>query len=158
VNYFAKRLGDARRERRLRGKDVAQSAGITPGYYSEIESGKRRPSEELAKKLAVIVGKPFEYLSHPQAEPFENYLRDVAAARNIAVGMATTPAAQQDVFDSLWKMRAQAAETRLVKLRGLLKSLLDLLSDVPDEIAGDLLEKSAEGVALSPQTKHNHKT
>ncbi|WP_311650591.1 helix-turn-helix domain-containing protein [Selenomonas artemidis] len=37
-------------------KEVATAAGITGSYYSMIETGERRPSPEVAKKIAVVLG------------------------------------------------------------------------------------------------------
>ena len=37
-------------------QDVANAAGITVADYSMIETGKRRPSSEIAKKIAMALG------------------------------------------------------------------------------------------------------
>ncbi len=37
-------------------RQVSSEAGISESYYSLIESGERRPSPEVAKKLAVLLG------------------------------------------------------------------------------------------------------
>ena len=37
-------------------QDVANAAGITAAYYSMIETGERRPSPEVAKKIATVLG------------------------------------------------------------------------------------------------------
>jgi transcriptional regulator with XRE-family HTH domain len=53
MNLFAERLNTARRASGLKAKDLAAKLGISAGYYSEIENGKKPPSGEIAKKLAV---------------------------------------------------------------------------------------------------------
>lgn len=45
------RLGKA-----LTMKTVSAQAGITDSYYCLIESGKRRPSVEVAKRIAHVLG------------------------------------------------------------------------------------------------------
>lgn len=37
-------------------REVAEQAGITQAFYCEIESGKKRPSVPVAKKIAAILG------------------------------------------------------------------------------------------------------
>ncbi len=37
-------------------EDVANAAGIKRPYYSQIESGVRRPSVDVAKKIAGFIG------------------------------------------------------------------------------------------------------
>ena len=60
--------GDAmdwlRQKRKSFGKtqvDIAQSANITGSYYSMIECGRRRPSPDIAKRIAAVLGFPAEW-------------------------------------------------------------------------------------------------
>lgn len=41
-----------REEKKMTQDDVAKEAGIARPYYTMIEQGKRRPSPEVAKKIA----------------------------------------------------------------------------------------------------------
>jgi len=45
-----------RKHRDLTQHDLAKAAGITIPYLSQIESGKRKPSLDIAKELAVSLG------------------------------------------------------------------------------------------------------
>lgn len=53
-------LGDAirgtRRERGERLVDVAETAGISPQYLSEIERGRKEPSSEMVEAVAGALG------------------------------------------------------------------------------------------------------
>ncbi len=61
--FLANRFRMARAEKHLKAKDVAVKLGISPGYYSELESGKKPISEDLAKKFAQAVGVPLSSLA-----------------------------------------------------------------------------------------------
>ena len=37
-------------------KKAAEMAGITQAYYAEIETGKKRPSVAVAKRIAAVLG------------------------------------------------------------------------------------------------------
>ncbi len=49
-------LTASRNEKKITMKQLAESIGISESFYCQIESGKRRPSVENAKKLASILG------------------------------------------------------------------------------------------------------
>lgn len=53
-------LKDYRREKKFTMKQVAIFAGITQGAYCMIENGSRRPSVDVAQKLAAVLGIPEE--------------------------------------------------------------------------------------------------
>ena len=44
-----------RKEKNLTQKEVADKVGITRQMYSCVENGKRRPSVEVAKKIAEVL-------------------------------------------------------------------------------------------------------
>lgn len=48
----------ARIERNLSQQEVADATSISLSYYSLIERGKRRPSPEVAQRLAGFLGMP----------------------------------------------------------------------------------------------------
>src|SRR5689334_909675 len=56
MKFLADRVRMARLHARLKAKDVARRLDLSAGYYSELESGKKPISEELAEKLADILG------------------------------------------------------------------------------------------------------
>lgn len=51
----------------------AVAAGITPGYLSNIESGRKQPSPEVQRKIATELGVPLDAITHvvqtPDREP-----------------------------------------------------------------------------------------
>lgn len=48
-------LKEARQARRLTTYEVAAKAGISQGYYSQIENGARNVSVPIAKKIAAVL-------------------------------------------------------------------------------------------------------
>lgn len=54
MHFLAYKLALARRQRGWKAKEAAAKLGISAGYYSELESGKKTPSEELLMKLAEV--------------------------------------------------------------------------------------------------------
>ncbi len=61
MNFSAPLLVTARREAGLKAKELAEKIGISAGYLSELETGKKPLSEELLKKIAGIIGKPVSF-------------------------------------------------------------------------------------------------
>ena len=49
-------LKKMRVEKHLLQKDLAKFAGVTPQFYSYIENGNRRPSPQVAKRIAETLG------------------------------------------------------------------------------------------------------
>lgn len=49
-------LRDARLERQMLHKHVAEAVGISRCYYTMIENGQRSPSLDIARKIAGVVG------------------------------------------------------------------------------------------------------
>lgn len=49
-----------REEKKLKQEDVALAAGISRSAYCNIETGSRRPSVDVAQKLAAVLGIPEE--------------------------------------------------------------------------------------------------
>lgn len=48
-------LKKARVSLNLNQREVAQLANISPSYYNEIEKGKKKPSYDVMKRLAVVL-------------------------------------------------------------------------------------------------------
>lgn len=53
-------LRDARKSRDYTMREVAELVGISPGYYSLIEHGKKTPSGKVAARLSKLLGVPLE--------------------------------------------------------------------------------------------------
>lgn len=48
--------------------DLAKEAGMSPGYLSDLENGKRWPNAKMTKKLAVALNVPFTVLERNDTE------------------------------------------------------------------------------------------
>lgn len=48
--------------------DLAKEAGMSPGYLSDLENGKRWPNAKMTKKLAVALAVPFTVLRRDEEE------------------------------------------------------------------------------------------
>jgi len=48
-------LQEIREEKGLKHEDVSKAVGIQRAYYTMIENGTRRPSVEVAKKIAEVL-------------------------------------------------------------------------------------------------------
>lgn len=48
--------------------DLAKEAGMSPGYLSDLENGKRWPNAKMTKKLSVALNVPFTVLERNEAE------------------------------------------------------------------------------------------
>lgn len=61
INYGSREwLRDLRTERDLTQADVARMLDVTLKHYQYIEYGKRNPSPQLARKIAVLFDFPME--------------------------------------------------------------------------------------------------
>jgi transcriptional regulator with XRE-family HTH domain len=85
-------LGDVLRRHRLRQsrtlRDVSVAAGVSLGYLSEVERGRKEASSEL---LAAICGALEVSMAEVLREVSEDLARDERRTRIAPVGFATTP-------------------------------------------------------------------
>lgn len=49
-------LKDVRKNKEMTGAEVAEAAGITQQFYNFIENDRRRPSVDVAKRIAAVLG------------------------------------------------------------------------------------------------------
>ena len=59
-------IKERREQRSLTQKELADKSGVSESYLSLIESGKRRPSPEAAKRIAAVLG--FDWVKFFEAE------------------------------------------------------------------------------------------
>ncbi|MGJ5814461.1 helix-turn-helix domain-containing protein [Paludibaculum fermentans] len=63
MNALAKRIRELRDLKDLSLREFARQLGnISPAHVSDIENGRRNPSDELLRKMAVVLGVEFEEL------------------------------------------------------------------------------------------------
>ncbi len=56
------KLKQMRKKKKIRIVDMSQQLGISPAYYSQIETGKKNLSYSLAIKIAEIFNKKPDYI------------------------------------------------------------------------------------------------
>jgi transcriptional regulator with XRE-family HTH domain len=87
-------LGDVLRRHRLRQsrtlRDVSVAAGVSLGYLSEVERGRKEASSEL---LSAICGALDVSLAEVLREVSDDLAREERRRRVVPVGFGTTPAA-----------------------------------------------------------------
>jgi transcriptional regulator with XRE-family HTH domain len=87
-------LGDVLRRHRLRQsrtlRDVSVAAGVSLGYLSEVERGRKEASSEL---LSAICGALEVSLAEVLREVSDDLAREERRRRVVPVGFGTTPAA-----------------------------------------------------------------
>lgn len=49
-------LKSVRKDKGMTGGEVAAAVGITQQFYNFIENGRRRPSVDVAKRIAAVLG------------------------------------------------------------------------------------------------------
>lgn len=54
-------LEDYRLKKSLSQSEVAQKSRISPQYYNYIENNRRRPSPDVAKRIATVLGFPDDW-------------------------------------------------------------------------------------------------
>lgn len=61
INFNAKKLVERRKAKGLSQEEVAQYAGISPGCYSMLEKGSRKPLAETLARIARALKTKQEY-------------------------------------------------------------------------------------------------
>lgn len=74
VNEWLERI---RKDKNMTHEQVAARAGITRHYYTMIANGNRRPSVEVAKRIANVLG--FDWTRFFEADGDESLLNDHSA-------------------------------------------------------------------------------
>lgn len=64
-------LNALRYEKKLSQQDVAYAASISRQFYNFIENGQRRPSPEVAKRIAGVLGFPEKWYMLLENQPAE---------------------------------------------------------------------------------------
>lgn len=49
-------LKEVRKGKEMTGAEVAEAVGVTQQFYNFIENGRRRPSVDVAKRIAAVLG------------------------------------------------------------------------------------------------------
>jgi Zn-dependent peptidase ImmA (M78 family)/DNA-binding XRE family transcriptional regulator len=123
-----KRLGLARKRRRLTGKGLAELAGVSAITVSRVENGENEPDEETIAKLARALGYPAEFFDDDDPEEidtsavsFRSFTKMSAKERDAAIAAGVLGLQLSDWVES---------EFRLPKA-----NILDLSYETDPEIA-----------------------
>jgi transcriptional regulator with XRE-family HTH domain len=69
---FASRVKEIRRSLHLSQKEFAESIGLSPSYFSEVESGKFKPGFDFFVNIVKKYDVNIKYLATGEGEPFLN--------------------------------------------------------------------------------------
>ena len=129
-----KRLGLARKRRRLTGKGLAELAGVSAITVSRVENGENEPDEETIAKLARALGYPEEFFDDDDPEEidtsavsFRSFTKMSAKERDAAIASGVLGLQLSDWVES---------EFRLPKA-----NILDLSYETDPEIAARSLRQ-----------------
>lgn len=64
-------LAHIRSEKHLTQKSVSAAVGLSRGAYANIESGRRRPSPEVAQRIGLILGFDWTVFYHKGNMPLD---------------------------------------------------------------------------------------
>lgn len=56
AKQLGKRISGVRREKKMTSEKLAYEAGISKGYLSDVENGKKLPSIKVLAELAEVLG------------------------------------------------------------------------------------------------------
>lgn len=107
--------------------DIAKLVGISDGYYSMIETGKRIPSVKVAKKIATVLNIPWEDIFNNIDTDFSIKLKKQRQLKELSVDDICT-------LTQINKERYIAIENGLEPTTDeliLLKTILNFLWDCP---------------------------
>jgi predicted ATPase/DNA-binding XRE family transcriptional regulator len=108
---FGQRLRDLRRDRDLSQAQLADKAGCSVNTIRKLESDERRPSRELAIRLATVVELP-----QPERAEFVRLARRTGSVSNIPAPMTRLIGREDDV--AVLRERLLRPEVRLLTLIG----------------------------------------
>jgi transcriptional regulator with XRE-family HTH domain len=106
-------IRDQRREARLSMRKLAELAGVSNPYLSQIERGLRKPSADILQQLARALSISAEAL-YVQAGILERRSGEVDVIGEIQRDGSLTPAQRESLVQTYRDMRAQAAADGLV--------------------------------------------
>lgn len=87
---LGQRIREIREERDLSLRGLAKKLGFSAAFLSDIELGRRYPSEKNLKDLAHVLGVPFDELrAHDSRAPIEEMKRLTASDPMYAVAFRT---------------------------------------------------------------------
>jgi len=69
--HIGERIRFLRKSMGLTQKEFAKKIGITQGYLTEVESGKKQPSEKVLKLISHTFGVSYEWLKYGKGEMWE---------------------------------------------------------------------------------------
>lgn len=87
MKTLGERLRELREQQDISVRELARKLGVSPPFWSDVELGRRHPSDEVLGKAAKLLGATFDELKKHDARPPVQELKRIAAA-NPAMGFA----------------------------------------------------------------------
>lgn len=96
MKTLGERIRELREERDLSVREFAKKIKVSAPFLSDVELGRRHPSDEVLKMIAVTLGTTPEDLKKYDARPPVQELKRMAAS-NPAMGFALRKVVDEDV-------------------------------------------------------------
>jgi transcriptional regulator with XRE-family HTH domain len=107
MKTLGERIRELRDQHDLSVRELAKKVKVSAPFMSDIELGRRHPSAEVLKGIAVSLGTPLEELKKHDARPPVQELKRIAAS-NPAMGFALRKVVDEGVSpDELLKFLEQ---------------------------------------------------
>ena len=96
MKSLGNRIRELREKKDLSVRELAKALKLSAPFLSDIELGRRHPSEEVLERLAKLIGTSLEDLKTYDARPPVQELKRMAAS-NPAMGFALRKMVDQEV-------------------------------------------------------------
>lgn len=99
MKTFGERIRELREQKDISLRELAKKLAVSPAFLSDIELGRRYPSDEVLAKIAKELGTTVESLKQYDTRPPIEELKKMAAA-NPLMGVALRRVAEKKVSAS----------------------------------------------------------
>jgi transcriptional regulator with XRE-family HTH domain len=96
MKTLGERIRELREKRDLSVRELAKKIGVSAPFLSDVELGRRHPSDDVLKSIAAILETSFEELHKHDSRPPVQELRRMAAS-DPAMGFALRQVVDQGV-------------------------------------------------------------
>jgi len=117
IKFLRKKLG-------LKQREIADSLGVSQGHWSDIEGGRKRPSDTLLIAFAYRYALPLDWIKYGGA-----YL-EIAAEITSPYGL---PPRLEDLIDKLKTIYYEGLLDEKIKVKGAIEAVFDEIKDRKEE-------------------------
>jgi transcriptional regulator with XRE-family HTH domain len=96
MKTFGERIRELREQRDLSVRELAKKTKVSAPFLSDVELGRRHPSDDVLERIATVLGTTSEELKKHDARPPVQALKRIAAS-NPAMGFALRKVVDEDV-------------------------------------------------------------